>query len=152
MLNGGIVDRRVIPDRAAERGLDKAGGNRVDLNVIRGQFNGEHFRQHQHRGLTNTVDPHVGQRCFASDGGQVDHLATTPLAHTRDTGTHQAEITFDIDIENLIPVALFAAEQGAKVRIGRRIVDQNVDAPEFCASAVNQVLYAIGIAGVGGNR
>ena len=70
---------------------------------------GEHLGEHEHRCFADRVDAHIGQGRFTGNRSEIDHLAAAALAHTRHTSAHQTEVTLDVDIKNLVPVALFTS-------------------------------------------
>ena len=147
----GPVEFRVLPDGTAERGLDIAGRDRVDLNARLRQFCGQNLGEHQHRGFADTVDAHARLRPFAGDGGHVDDFAAAPFQHLVAARFGHAKVADHVHIEDLVPVALLGGENRAEVGVCGRIVDQDVDASE----CVNRLLHQRGdgaaVAGMGGN-
>ena len=66
--------------------------------------------------------------------------------HSRGRGFCHTEIAHHIHVENFGPVAIFRAEDRPVVRIGGRVVDENVHPAEFVAGCLHQRFYRVAVA------
>ena len=132
-----LVDGRVRPDGAAKFSFDKTRRNCVHLDIVRCQLSGQHFGEHNHRRFADTVDAHPRLRNQTRHRGNVDNLAPTAALHAGGTGFGDPKVPFDVDIQNLVPMALFGGEKRPKVRIGGRVVNSNIDT----AKGVDRLLH-----------
>jgi hypothetical protein len=62
----------------------------------------------------------------AVDRGDIDDLAPAAPPHTFHAGLDRAEVSLQVYVHDLVPIALFGAEQRAEVRVGSRVIDQDI--------------------------
>src|SRR2546426_285338 len=146
-----VEDRLVGPERFGEAGLDHSGGDRVDPDFPAGlsrQLPGEH----DDPCLGDVVDPQADARPQAADAGDVDDRAAVGLHPRFIDQLGQHEDAAEVDLERLVPCRQLGAKDRPHVRVGGRVVDQDVDPGEALHDLLDEALQLLGAAGMGRDR
>src|SRR5271165_5526478 len=128
LLDPVVVGVLVIEEGAGELGLGQPRQQGVDPNPQGAAFLGEGLGHVDDRGLGDRVDALFVARLQAVDRGDVDDRpAALPLHYFAGRHRHE-EIAADVDLDGLVVGDEIRIENVAVVGIGRRVVDQDVQA------------------------
>ena len=83
-------------------------------------------------------------------GRNVDDLSRAPFDHLGRHRSRAVKRALQVDVEHFIPLLIRHLNEGG-AGIDSRVVDQNVDAPEFGLGAIDGVLYALDVSHVAGD-
>ena len=136
------------PHGLAHVGLDEAGRYRVDPDVVCAQLRGEDLREHDQRGLGDTICPGERGRPEARDRRHVDDVPAV-LAHPLfEYELCEEEHAVDVYVERLVPRPFLYVDRGAEMGVGSRIVYEDVYLAEPFERLVHEILELIEFAGV----
>ncbi len=152
MLQRLLADRVVLDQGRGELGIREARQQGVAANSQRCAFLGEGLGHIDYRGLGDRVDSLEMPRRDAIDGCHVDDAATAMLTH-QFAGLHRhEEIAADVHIDGFLEGRYVGVQDMAELRVGRRVVHQDVEATELLADLCENALDLFQFADMAGDR
>src|SRR5260221_1088443 len=123
-------------------GLDHAGGDGVDADLLRAKFVGEDASDGVDRALGSGVDRAVGRRQAADGGADVDDAGA--FAQVLDGSLRGEQETEDVDVEDLVVVIFCEGFDGQEL-VDAGVVDQDVEVAEVLDGCVDEALSLSGL-------
>src|ERR1700733_12836876 len=115
--------------RRGHLGVEKSGHDRVDLDMVRGEFDSQRFRELYYGAFRRTVSGNYSRPEQRIHAGDVDDLAAFSLQHGERGGLRHQKHRSEIDVKSFLP-AFAGLLQGRFEDANSRVIYQDVHRTE----------------------